>query len=117
MALKKLNQFLTFDWSKFSQGKTFMCTGISEWVDYDTKNHNGTKVEAVITKDSTAYNQKEGEMVNNLYEKITFKVRKDMKISPNSIIEPVNAVGKIYGEYRNQLSVTCDDIQVVQGRA
>lgn len=113
MALKKLNQFLNFDWKGFEQGKRFMVVGISELKDYDTKKHLGTKVEVVISDDRTQYVQKDGEKVSNLYEKITFKVRKDVNIPLNSYILPVGAEAKIYGDYRNQLSVTCSDIQIL----
>lgn len=117
MGLKKLSQFVTFDLAGFLQGKTIMCVGTAEWLDFTTKAHNGIKVESVIIKDDTAYNQKDGEAVNNLYEKITFKCKKDVRIPVNAIIRPVNGVAVAYGpkdsSYVNQLSVTCDDIQIV----
>lgn len=36
-----------------------------------------------------------------------------MNIPIESKVVPKNAVATIYGEYRNQLSVKCDDIVVV----
>ncbi|MDE7433270.1 MAG: hypothetical protein K2N34_15340 [Lachnospiraceae bacterium] len=113
MSLKKLSQFNVFDWNKFSAGKRYMCLGVSELTDYNTKKHMGTKVEAVITDDRTPYQTKDGEQVTNAYEKLTFKVRKDVKIPINAFINPVNVDAKVYGDFRNQLSITCDDIQVI----
>lgn len=112
--MKKLSQFMRFDTAAFFKGKVLRVTGISEWVDYTTKSHMGTKVEVVIVKDDTQYKQKDGESVSNLYEKLTIKVPKDVKVPLSAYVAPVNAVGTVYGDYRNQLSVTADDIRVLQ---
>ena len=113
LIMKGLNQFLGFDWNAFAEGKTFIVTGISELVDFNTKAHLGTKVECVIGADKTPYTFKDGETFTNRFEKISFKVSKDVNIPIETRVIPVNAVASIYGEYRNQLSVKCDDIQVV----
>lgn len=113
MSMKKLNQFLKFDWEEFANGKTFQVVGLAEWVDYTTKAHMGTKVEALIAKDVTPYKQKDGEHVTNAFEKLTFKVRKDVKIPAGACVVPVNVTATVYGDYRNQLSVTADDIRVI----
>lgn len=113
MSFKKLSQFLKFDWEGFAKGKTFQAVGTSEWVDYDTKAHMGTKIDAVIVRDSTPYTQKEGEHVTNAFEKLTFKIRKDVSVPVNTYVMPVNAAAKVYGDFRNQLSVTADDIRVI----
>lgn len=113
MALKKLNQFLKFDWEGFANGKTFQVISISEWVDYNTKAHMGKKYEALITKDITPYKQNNGEHVTNAFEKITFKVSKDVNVPAGAYIEPVNVTATVYGDYRNQLSVTADNIRVI----
>lgn len=115
MALKKLNQFVTFDFNRFMSGKEFTCISVVEWLDYDTKKHLGTKVEVAITKDQTQYDLKPGESVSNVYEKLTFKVKKDVNPQLNSHIIPVNATAKAYGEngFANKLSITCDDIKVM----
>lgn len=78
--MKGLNQFQAFDWDSFSQGKSFVVTGISEYQDYDTKKHLGTKVDCVIASDNTQYSFKEGESFTNRYEKISFKVSKDVVV-------------------------------------
>lgn len=111
--MKKLAQFLKFDFEEFSKGKLYQAVGMSEWKDYETKAHMGVKVETVIARDNTQYKQKEGELVTNAYEKITFKIRKDVSVPMNSFVVPVNAVSVVYGDYRNQLSVTADDIRVI----
>lgn len=111
--MKGLNQFMSFDWDAFAEGKSFLVTGISEYQDFDTKSHLGTKVECVIASDKTQYKFKEGEVFSNRFEKISFKVAKDVNIPVESRIVPKNAVATIYGEYRNQLSVKCDDVVIV----
>lgn len=115
MALKKLNQFVTFDFNRFMSGKELTCIGVGEWLDYDTRKHLGMKVEVAITKDQTRYDSKPGESVSNVYEKLTLKVKKDVNPQLNSHIVPVNAIAKAYGEngFTNKLSITCDDIKVM----
>lgn len=110
--MKGLNQFLVFDWDSFAKDKQFMVTGLSEYQDFKSKAHLGTKVECVIVFDSTPYAFKDGKEFTNRFEKITFKVSKDVDIPIDSRVMPKNVVATIYGEYRNQLSVKCDDIAI-----
>lgn len=110
--MRFLNQFINFNWEKFAEGKTFVVIGTSEYQDHDTRAHLGTKVECVIASDDTNYKNKNGE-ISNLYEKITFKVSKDISVPLKSRVKPVNAVATIYGDFRNQLSVKCDDILII----
>lgn len=114
MALKKLSQFVHFDFKGFMEGKICLVVGISEWVDHDTKKHMGTKVEVVIVEDKTQYVHKDGEVISNRYEKLIYKVKKDIKVPIDARVVPVNPVGTVYGDYRNQLSIVADDIRVIQ---
>lgn len=114
--MKGLNQFNTFDWNRFADGKLFVVTGVSEWSDFNTKAHLGTKVDCVIAVDKTVYAFKDGQQFTNRFEKISFKVNKDMNIPIDSRVMPKGATASIYGEYRNKLSVKCDDIVVAQGK-
>ena len=110
MALKKLNSFLRFNYSDFAKGKTLSVTSVQPLDDYATKAHLGTKVEVVILKDDTAYAD---EGVSNVFEKFVFKVYKDVTPDIGALVEPVNPVATVYGDYRNQLSVKCDDLKVI----
>lgn len=111
--MKKLNQFVKFLFEDFSKGKVYRVIGVRPWIDYNTKELMGTKVEVVIAEDNTAYDTKDGENVTNQYEKLSFKIKKDVKVPMNARVIPVNPVAVVYGDYRNQLSVTADDIKVV----
>lgn len=111
--MKGLNQFVKFDWEAFAQDKQFVVIGVSEYQDFDTKSHLGTKVECVIANDRTPYNFKDGKEFTNRFEKITFKVAKDVNIPVNSTVIPKEVTASIYGEFRNQLSVKCNGIAVV----
>lgn len=112
--MKKLSQFSKFDLERFLNGKTLEVISCSAWNDFTSKKHLGTKVETVITKDNTVYDQKDGEVVTNRYEKLVLKIKKDVTVPLDANVLPVNATATVYGEYRNQLSVTADDIKVVQ---
>lgn len=107
--MKFLNQYLKFAWKPFADGKRFMCIGIREWKNHDTGEILGTKVDSIITNDKTNYG-KEG---SNLYEKITFKVPFKVDIPVNAEIVPKGVEATVYGEYRNQLSCTAEEIEVV----
>lgn len=108
--MKKLNMFTTFDWNAFAKGKRFVAVGCTEWKDFDTGKHLGTKIESVIAADNTDYGNQNGEVITNLYEKVTFKLRKDIDIPVNVEISPKGVNAKVYGDYRNQLSCKAEDI-------
>ena len=111
--MKYLNQFIEFDWVSFAKDKKFLAIGKKEWLDYNTKEHLGTKIEAIIYKDNTDYDIKNGEVVSNIYEKLTFKVPKDIEIPINTEIQPKNVEARVYGDFRNQLSIIAEDVIVV----
>lgn len=116
--MKKLSVFLAFLFDVFAKNKVFMVSAVKPWVDFETKEHKGTAVEVVIVEDGTQYPpSKDGSVVTNLYEKFTVKVPKDVTAPVGSIVEIINGVGTVYGEYRNQLSVKADDVRVVQAQA
>lgn len=111
--MRHLSQYQKFMWDAFVKGKRFMCIGNREWKDRDSRAHLGTIVDAVIMQDATDYGGKEG---NNLYEKLSFKVSKDIAIPMNVEIVPKNVEAVVYGEFRNQLSCTAENIDVVNSK-
>ncbi len=111
--MKKLNMFTYFDFDEFAKGKRFTSIGKQPWKDYDSGKIKGVKVEAIIAQDKTNYGDQEGEIINNIYEKLTFKVPMDIDVPMNVEIRPVNAIATVYGEYRNQLSITAENIEVI----
>lgn len=112
--MKHLNEFLHFDIDGFLKDKALMTVSVKAWHDYETKKHMGTKVEVVITQDNSPYRQKAGEQTTNRFEKLTLKITKDVNVPLESYVVPVNAKATVYGEYRNLLSITADDIKVLQ---
>lgn len=108
--MKKLSMFSVFLWDKFEEGKRFVCTGCSEWRDFDSGKVIGTKIETAIIEDRTKYDDPN---VTNLYEKIVFKVGKDIKIPLNSEVRFNGVKATVFGEYRNQLSCTAENVTVV----
>lgn len=122
MPLKRLSDFEHFDWDAFSKDKIFVVTECKEWNDYKTKEHFGTDVLVGIAKDDTEYKDKDGNIaqVTNSFKELSFKVKKDVNIPVKTYVRPVNAVATRYSNkndthnLRNELSVKCDDIQIVK---
>ena len=113
--LKNLRQFERFDCVAFFAGKKLMVVSCLPLKDYDTGMHLGTKAELAITEDNTVYKpNKDGIVSKNLFEKLTVKVSKDIALPEGAIVELVNPVGTVYGDYRNQLSIRADDVKVIQ---
>lgn len=114
--MKFLNQFNHFDINAFLEGKRIITTGrFFEWTDHDTGKHLGTVIEGVIFTDNTVYEQKEGTHLSNRFEKLLFKVKRDITTVPiDAVITLVNPVANIYGDYRNNLSIKCDDVKLLQ---
>lgn len=113
MALKKLNQFNHFDTEGFFSKLKLITVGNSVWKEYGSNVVKGAKLEVVIAGDKHVYTCNEGEVVNNMYEKLTVKVPKEIDVPMNVEVKLVNPKTNIYGEYRNQLSIVAEDIQVV----
>lgn len=76
ITMKKLNMFTYFDWESFAKDKRFISTSIQPLKDFTSGKVIGTKVQAVIAQDDTFYDNKDGEIISNIYEKLIFKVKK-----------------------------------------
>jgi len=112
--LKFLFLFEHFDADGFFADKVLQITNCSDWKDYKTKELRGTKVECVILVDNTDYGPtKDGKVASNAFEKITAKVPKQVSFPVGAHVKLINPKATIYGDYRNMLSITCDDIEVV----
>lgn len=111
--MRFLNQFNNFDFDNFSQGKVFIATGVRPWADHSSGAALGTIVDAVIYTDNTSYTRKEGDTSSNRFEKISFKVSKRIDIPADTQIRPINPVATIWGDFRNNLSVRADDIEII----
>ena len=111
-----LAQYLRFDSTAFLKDKVLSATSCGPLKDFETKRVTGSKVVVVITKDETHYKPKaDGTAITNLFEKITVKLpgKMGLNIPVGSVVELINPTGTVYGEYRNQLSITADDIKVI----
>lgn len=108
--MKKLSQFTIFDIEAFLKEKRLMVIAQQEWKDYNTKDLCGTKTELVIIQDNTDYGEKG---VTNLYEKIIVKVPKVITLPMNAEVRLKNPEATVYGDYRNQLSIIAQDIEVI----
>ena len=114
--MKGLSKFLSFNWPAFSTGKYFLSIRTSEWKHHETGQLLGTKVEALITDDQTDYGVPELARAN-LYEKITFKVPHSVIVPPEVEIQPKgNIRATVYGDFRNNLSIVADDIEVIDDK-
>lgn len=114
MAFKKINQFLRFDTDSFLADKKLMLVGFKEWRDYTDDRLLGSKLEIVIVEDKTDYGTTDGNTVNNLYEKLSVKIPAKLNNVPmNAIIRLINPKAVVYGEFRNQLSITAESIEIV----
>ena len=114
--MKGLGQFRRFDWENFSIGKTYQVVGIADWMDRDTGKRLGKRVDVVITADNTHYESRNGEQFTNLYQRLTFKIEGSaaVDVTIGDTVVPVDAVARCYGDYSNQLSITCQGIRVIQ---
>ena len=112
--MKRLSVYTYFDIEGFLEGISLMLIGIREWLDYDTQKVLGVKVETVIIEDNNDYGSSNGEVVNNLFEKLIVKIPKKLDSIPiKSKVRLINPEAVVYGEFRNQLSITADDIEVI----
>lgn len=112
-SMKYLTQFLKFHWNDFAEAKQFRVTAIRPWKNYETKEQIGWIVDVAIVVDNTEYKFRDGEIGSNLYAALSFKTTAKPSVNLGDLVEPVNPVCTVYGDYKNQLSVKCDDVRVV----
>ncbi|PKY90580.1 hypothetical protein CYJ57_01585 [Falseniella ignava] len=113
--MKALNQFRHFDSQGFLKDKVLEVTQITNWVDYNTKEVLGDKVEVVILIDNTPYAPtRNGEIVTNKFEKLNVKVPNAENIKVGDQVTLINPVGSVYGEYQNQLSLKADGLKIIK---
>lgn len=114
MSLKKLSQFENFDIEGFLENISLGTVGKKDWTDYETGTHRGTKLEVVILSDKNNYKTDNGkDVISNEYEKFTVKIARDIDVPMKVRIRLINPTARIYGQFRNQLSVTAEDIEVI----
>lgn len=112
--MRGLKQFLAFDLDGFLRDKeiTFITSKpYYNYVDGQASDEvAGMKLECVITKDNTIYNNDE---ITNEYEKITIKVPRVDKINLKRGAKlKVEGVGKVWGDYSQNLTVEATNIMV-----
>ena len=113
--MKKLRDFLEFNSEAFFKDKLLQVVSVNEWIDYDTKEHMGVKADLVVLIDKCQYKtSKPGEQVTNRFATFTAKVKRDhIQAQLDDRVRLVNPVGKVWGDYGQNLSVTCDDLEVI----
>ena len=91
-----------------------MVLSSSDWRDYnDDSKVLGTRLSVGIVSDKTEYRRKDGDNETNRFEKIYIKIGKNIDVPENAYISLINPTGAVYGEKKDQLSVTCDDVKVL----
>lgn len=113
--MNNLGQFTRFDAAAFLAGKKLQFVDKSNWLDHDTGALLGTRVDLVIIEDGTAYKPKaDGTPArSNRFEKLTVKVPGAVSLPEDAMVELVNPVGTVWGEYRNQLSLKADEVREI----
>lgn len=113
--MHNLGQFLEFRTLDFLQGKKLQYVDQSSWVDRDTGALLGTRVDLVIIEDGTEYKSRaDGTPARtNRFEKVTVKVPGAVSLPVDAVVELVNPVGTVWGDYRNQLSIKADGVREI----
>lgn len=112
--VKGLKQFLEFNLDGFLKEKEITFISSKPYYNYIDGQVSdqvaGMKLECVITKDNTIYNNDE---ITNEYEKITIKVPRADKINLKRGTKlKVEGVGKVWGEYSQNLTIEATNIMV-----
>lgn len=114
--VKGLKQFLGFDLDGFLKDKEITFISSKPYYNYvdgqPSDELAGTKLECVITKDNTIYNNDE---ITNEYEKITIKVPRADKINLKRGTKlKIEGVGKVWGDYSQNLTIEATNLMVLK---
>lgn len=114
--MKGLKQFLQFDLEEFLKDKEIAFLDAKPFYNYldgkPTTEQAGMKLECVITKDDTVYNNQE---ITNEYEKITIKIPGANKvgIKRGSKLK-IKGTAKVWGDFSQNLSIESTNVQVIK---
>lgn len=113
MSLKKLNNFVKFESQRFLENLETIVMKSEVLKDFESGKEIGAKYTILIWSDYTDYNDNS---ISNAGETFTVKV---MGKNPKDIQKPtkgklVNPVGTVYGDFRNQLVFTAEDVELAQ---
>ena len=112
--MKNLSKLLLFDSKTFFDSKEIRVVGDEPWYKYSadssTKTVKGTKYKCIIVQDKTKYS--DDTVGGNDGEALVIKVEDSVKpYKKFAVINAIEPECKIYGEYRNQLSVVAKDVE------
>ena len=114
--MKHLNEFVKFDYEKWSDGKDFKVTSIVPWVDQKTGSMVGSKVETVILRDDCKfYSLKSAEGDFSLvYEKIVFKCKScNCSVGDFVLAKDVSPVVYVNNGFMN-VSFKCESVLKIE---
>ncbi|MHC5247500.1 hypothetical protein [Enterococcus sp. LJL90] len=113
--MKKLNKFVKFDIDEFLENIELIVMKSDILVDFETKKVLGAKYSIIVWSDTHNYGG-DTNGVNNVGETFTVKVlgKKPMAIPSPCKVDLINPNGNVYGEFRNNLSVTAEDVTLLE---
>lgn len=117
MPLKNLSHFTTFSTSQFLSRKELRFISATRWVekiDTGSEVEKGVRVSLLIYKDNSEYPNDRTNLGEQITVKVPFASLEDFSVfQPMVTICEVTNIEKavIYGEYRNQLSLTASVIE------
>lgn len=109
--LKGLTLFLVFNATAFFKDKLLTIEQCIQWLG-DNGEVLGTKILLLIVQDNTKYPS--DKPISNRHRMITVKVPKVINLPVDSKVILINPLCKVYGEFRNQLSITCEDVVLAE---
>lgn len=114
--MKGLKQFLEFNLEGFLKDKEITFISSKPYYNYvdgqPSDELAGTKLECVITKDNTIYNNDE---ISNEYEKLAIKLPRVEKVNlKRGARLKIEGLGKVWGEYSQNLTIEATDIKVLK---
>lgn len=117
MALKNLSHFTAFNAPQFLSRKELRFISATRWIektDTSSEVEKGIKVSLLIYKDNSVYPNEKTNLGEQITVKVPFASLEDFSVfQPMVTVCEVTNIEKavIYGEYRNQLSLTASVIE------
>lgn len=117
MALKNLSHFTAFNAPQFLSRKELRFISATRWIektDTSSEVEKGIKVSLLIYKDNSDYPNEKTNLGEQITVKVPFASLEDFSVfQPMVTVCEVTNIEKavIYGEYRNQLSLTASVIE------
>ncbi|WP_017547422.1 hypothetical protein [Salinicoccus carnicancri] len=111
---KKLLEFQNFEAERFLKDKTLLAMK-SEVLKNQNRENIGAKYTIIVWEDNTKYKDESVSNVGDTYN-VKIEGKEPLDIDKPVQVKLVNPVGKVWGDFNSNLSLSASDLRFIEGK-